>query len=204
VPSPLLSIVPAALEISRVLPTAEDVIIEAGLARSPVNCPACGLLSRRLHSHYPRVLRDLPWQGRPAMIRVTARRFRCLAPACSRKTFAERLGSVAPASARRTARLGDLRSWSSSSAIWLRPHRSGRAAFPHPALPGSGPHHAVRGVQGWVIRGWGRGKLRVTVSNQSQPTRRFFWLRRLRQMNQMRRTSCRNPFRERQLCGRPK
>ena len=107
-PSPLLSIVPAALEISRVLPTAEDVIIEAGLARSPVNCPACGLLSRRLHSHYPRVLRDLPWQGRPAMIRVTARRFRCLAPACSRKTFAERLGSVAPASARRTARLGDL------------------------------------------------------------------------------------------------
>jgi len=100
--------------------------------------------------------------------------------------------------------VGPLGSWSSSSAIWLRPHRSGRAAFPHPALPGSGPHHAVRGVQGWVIRGWGRGKLRVTVSNQSQPTRRFFWLRRLRQMNQMRRTSCRNPFRERQLCGRPK
>ena len=28
-------------------------------------------------------------------------------------------------------------SWSSSSAIRLRPHRSGQAAFPHPALPGS-------------------------------------------------------------------
>ena len=47
-------------------------------AKSPCNCPACGLASRRLHSHYPRVLRDLPWQGRPATIRVTARRFRCL------------------------------------------------------------------------------------------------------------------------------
>ncbi len=108
VPSPLLSIVPAALEISRVLPTTEDVTIEASLARSAVDCPDCGLPSRRLHSHYPRVLRDLPWQGRPATIRVTARRFRCLNSACARKTFAERLGSVAPASARRTARLGDL------------------------------------------------------------------------------------------------
>ena len=108
VPSPLLSIVPAALEISRVLPTAVDVAIEAGLARKPVCCPACGVLSRRLHSRYPRVLRDLPWQGRPATIRVTARRFRCLNSACARKTFAEHLGPVATASARRTTRLADL------------------------------------------------------------------------------------------------
>ena len=107
-PSPLLSIVPAALEISQVLPTTNDVTIKAGLARGVVNCPECGLPSRRLHSHYPRVLRDLPWQGRPATIRVTARRFRCLNFGCARKTFAERLGSVAPASARRTTRLGDL------------------------------------------------------------------------------------------------
>ncbi len=107
-PSSLLSIVPAALKISRVVPTIKDVVVEAGLARSPVHCPTCGLPSRRLHSHYPRVLRDLPWQGRPATIRVTARRFRCLNPACARKTFAEKLGSVAPVSARRTARLGDL------------------------------------------------------------------------------------------------
>ena len=68
-----------------VVPTIKDVIVEAGLARSPVHCPTCGLPSRRLHSHYPRVLRDLPWQGRPATIRVTARRFRCLNPACVRK-----------------------------------------------------------------------------------------------------------------------
>ena len=54
------------------------------------------------------MLRDLPWQGRPATIRVAARRFRCLNSACTRQTFAERLGSVAPVSARRTTRLGDL------------------------------------------------------------------------------------------------
>ena len=108
VSSSLLSIVPVGLEISRVLPTTEDVTVEAGLARSAVKCPDCGLFSRRLHSHYPRVLHDLPWQGRSATIRVTARRFRCLNSACARKTFAEQLGLVAPASARRTARLGDL------------------------------------------------------------------------------------------------
>ena len=39
-------------------------------------------------------------------------------------------------------------SWSSSWAIRLRPHRSGQAAFPHPALPGSHPHRAAPGVQG--------------------------------------------------------
>jgi transposase len=108
VPSSLLSIVPATLKISRVLPTIADVTIEAGLTRSVVDCPDCGVPSRRLHSHYPRVLRDLPWQGRPATIRITARRFRCLNFLCARKTFAERLGSVAPALARRTTRLGEL------------------------------------------------------------------------------------------------
>jgi transposase len=108
VPSSLLSIVTAALKISRVLPTTADVTIEASLPRSAVACPDCGMPSRRLHSYYPRVLRDLPWQGRPATIRITARRFRCLNLLCARKTFAERLGSVASTSARRTARLGDL------------------------------------------------------------------------------------------------
>jgi transposase len=108
VPSSLLSKLPRTLELIAVLPAVDHVIVEAGLPRSAVDCPACGLPSRRLHSRYPRVLRDLPWQGRPATIRVAARRFRCLNPACGRKTFAERLGSVAPVSARRTTRLGDL------------------------------------------------------------------------------------------------
>ena len=63
---PLLSIVPAALEIIRVLPTTEHVTIEARLARGAVDCPDCGLPSRRLHSHYPRVLSpsySAAWQG---------------------------------------------------------------------------------------------------------------------------------------------
>jgi transposase len=78
VTSPLLSIVPAALEISRVLPTTEKVTIEADLARRAVNCPDCGVPSRRLHSHYPRVLHDLPWQVLPQ------------SPCCRRSQVAKR------------------------------------------------------------------------------------------------------------------
>lgn len=43
--SPLLSIVPAALEISHMLPTTTDITIKAGLVRSEVDCPVCGLPS---------------------------------------------------------------------------------------------------------------------------------------------------------------
>ena len=46
-----------------------------------------------------------------------------------------------------------------------------------------------------MIRGVRQGEARrQQSSNQSQPMRRLFWLRRRRQLNQMRRTSCRNPF----------
>jgi transposase len=64
--------------------------------------------SRRIHSLYRRVLHDLPWQGRPVAIYVAARRFRCLNPHCTRRTFAERLTDVTRLSGRRTGRLRGL------------------------------------------------------------------------------------------------
>ncbi len=104
----VLSVVPGSLDVLRVFPTPDHVTVEAELRSTWATCPGCGSRSHRLHSRYPRVLRDLPWQGRPATIRVLARRFRCLASTCARKTFAEPLGTVAPVSARRTTRLGEL------------------------------------------------------------------------------------------------
>ena len=95
----LLSIVPGSLDVLRVLPAPDHVTVEAELRSSWATCPGCGSHSHRLHSRYPRVLCDLPWQGRPATIRVLARRFRCLATTCARKTLAEPLGTVAPVSA---------------------------------------------------------------------------------------------------------
>jgi transposase len=71
-------------------------------------CPACHRQSPRIHSSYQRQLHDLPWQGRPVIILVAARRFYCVNGDCLRLTFAERLADVVPTSGRRTARLRDL------------------------------------------------------------------------------------------------
>jgi hypothetical protein len=54
-----------------------------------------------------------------------------------------------------------------------------------------------------VIRTGGRGWRAVTASNQAHPARRERWLRRRKVVNQMRRSSCRNPASDRQLCGMP-
>ena len=69
-------------------------------------CPACGRLSRRVHSRYVRSLSDLPAHGRRVRIALTVRRFRCGNDVCPREIFAERFGEdiVAPY-ARRAARL---------------------------------------------------------------------------------------------------
>src|SRR3569833_1878814 len=103
----LLSFIPRALRVLRVLPSTDHVTVEAGSWRCAAECPACGSASQRIHSNYTRKLRDLPSHGRSVIIHVAARRFRCLNAACVRKTFAERLDD-ALVSARRTKRLGDL------------------------------------------------------------------------------------------------
>lgn len=58
-----------------------------------------------MHSLHQRTLHDLPWQGRPVVLRISLRRFRCRNPACPRQTFVERLSQTAPPSSRRTERL---------------------------------------------------------------------------------------------------
>ncbi|WP_237477086.1 ISL3 family transposase [Lichenibacterium dinghuense] len=102
----LLPLIPAGLTVVRVLPTPDCVTIVARPLAEHACCPDCGAPSRRLHSRYERRMLDLTWQGRPVALHVQARRFRCLAPACPRQTFTERLAGVAALAARRTERLG--------------------------------------------------------------------------------------------------
>jgi transposase len=94
--------------VDQVLPNPDHIAIMTSPRQTSAPCPDCAVVSERLHSRYLRRLADLPWQGRPVTLQVQARRFRCLNPACSRQTFAERLSDTAPAAARRTERLGDL------------------------------------------------------------------------------------------------
>ena len=103
-----LPLIPPGLVVDQVLPTPDHVTILTSPRQDCSPCPACAHPSRRVHSRYRRTLDDLPWQGRPVTLHVQARRFRCLNPACSQQTFAERLFGTAPAAARRTERLGGL------------------------------------------------------------------------------------------------
>ena len=104
----LLPLIPAGLAVVQVLPTPERVTILTQPLAATAACPGCGTMSGQLHSRYERTLGDLPWQGRPVVLRVQARRFRCRHPACPRQTFAERLEGTAAAWVRRTGRLGAL------------------------------------------------------------------------------------------------
>src|SRR6185312_15231502 len=71
-------------------------------------CPLCRRLSERVHSRYVRELADLPWRGVAVRLRLWVRRFFCDTADCRRRIFAERLPEVAPAYARRTARLTEV------------------------------------------------------------------------------------------------
>ena len=94
--------------VERVVPTSERITVVTTSRTATAACPDCGRFSSRVHAYYQRRLQDLPWQGRPAMLRIRVRRFSCLDPNCRRQTFAEPLGRAAARSARRTTRLGDV------------------------------------------------------------------------------------------------
>jgi transposase len=100
------SLSPAGLLIKDIAIEPDRVVVIARCRGNAGKCPDCGQVSDRLHSRYERRLLDLPSQGRAVQIRIAVRRFRCAAPECRRRIFAEALGdTVAGRSARRTARL---------------------------------------------------------------------------------------------------
>src|SRR3954453_15691291 len=68
-------------------------------------CPPGGVPSRRVHVTYWPSPGDVACFGRPTLLLVRVRRFRCTAPACPRRTFAEPLPGVAQTRARQTDRL---------------------------------------------------------------------------------------------------
>ena len=100
--------VPGSLSVQQILPAPDHVTILACARGDHAVCPGCGTVSRRVHSHRARVLRDLPWQGRSVSLRLRARRLRCILADCARRTFTERLGDVARLHARRTERVSTL------------------------------------------------------------------------------------------------
>lgn len=72
------------------------------------SCPGCGDVSTSRHDWHRQRLQDLPVQGTPLVLDLRLGRWRCLNERCSRKTFVERLPSVAAPMARRTVRVAEI------------------------------------------------------------------------------------------------
>src|SRR5215210_7584733 len=68
-------------------------------------CPKCGTWSEAVHSHYKRMIADLPWSGQAVRLHLHVRKFFCRQPTCARRIFTERLPHIVAPYARRTARL---------------------------------------------------------------------------------------------------
>ena len=57
--------------------------------KQALQCPLCGAISTRVHSHYERSFQDLPIQGKKVVVIIDNRKMFCDNPRCERTTFAE-------------------------------------------------------------------------------------------------------------------
>jgi transposase len=92
----------AGLEVSRVADTGDAVVIFASVRGALARCPQCGQQSSRVHGRYQRLLADGAAGGRPLLIALSVRRFRCAAPSCAKVTFAEQAEGLCARYLRRT------------------------------------------------------------------------------------------------------
>lgn len=72
--------------------------------RITANCPYCGKESSRVHSLYTKNFQDLPVQGNKVTIYMLNKKFFCINPDCTYKTFSERFDCISD-KAKKTRRL---------------------------------------------------------------------------------------------------
>ena len=117
----LLELLPGGLVVEDWTVGDGELVVEARAGSCRHACPDCGKTATSVHSRHQRNLHDFPAHGRRVVIRVTVRRFRCLASGCPRRTFAEPLpGAVDARYARRTARTDGLVHQIALNRNWLR------------------------------------------------------------------------------------
>ena len=108
----LLSLLPGTrqLEFEAVEVEAESrqIVIRVKAQQEARRCPMCQRESQRLHSHYVRTLRDLPWADFSVVIILESGKWFCQNPSCERRIFTERLPGIAVPWARRTQRLAEV------------------------------------------------------------------------------------------------
>jgi transposase len=95
----------AGLRVRRVEDVGDAVVISASCQAGSACCPRCGLESARVHGGYARLVTDGAAGGRPVLIVLQVRRFRCRNPACTAVTFAEQAAGVSERYRRRSVPL---------------------------------------------------------------------------------------------------
>jgi zinc-finger of transposase IS204/IS1001/IS1096/IS1165/Transposase len=95
----------AGLRVHRVEDIGHAVVISASRRPGEACCPRCGQESARVHGGYARVLADGAVGGRPVLIVLQVRRFRCRNPECPAVTFAEQAGGLSERYRRRSVPL---------------------------------------------------------------------------------------------------
>ncbi|MEU6273059.1 ISL3 family transposase [Streptomyces populi] len=91
--------------VESVTPDGGSVVVRARTAAERIACPACGAVSARVRSRYVRRLADSAVAGRPMLIELQARRFRCSQQGCLQATFAEQVDGLTFRHGRRSAGL---------------------------------------------------------------------------------------------------
>ncbi|CAM3027066.1 zinc-finger of transposase IS204/IS1001/IS1096/IS1165 [Paracoccus aminovorans] len=81
---------PAGLTADQVELDGNTIRIHARSSEAAAGCPRCGSISDHVHSRYRRRPADVPAHGRAVEIVLQVRRFRCRAPGCPARIFAER------------------------------------------------------------------------------------------------------------------
>jgi transposase len=95
----------AGLRVLRVEDTGDAVMILASCRADAACCPRCGQESARVHGGYGRTVADGAAGGRPVLIGLQVRRFRCRNPGCPAVTFAEQASGLSERYRRRSVPL---------------------------------------------------------------------------------------------------
>jgi len=95
----------AGLRVHRVEDVGDAVMIVASCQAGSACCPRCGQASARVHGGYARTVADGAAGGRPVLIVLQVRRFRCRNPECPAVTFAEQAEGVSARYRRRSVPL---------------------------------------------------------------------------------------------------
>jgi transposase len=97
----------SALSVEGVEDAGDAVVVRASTKGGAVACPACGMLTGRVHAFHERIMADVPVDGRQVSVRLRVRRMRCPVTDCARQTFREQVPGVVERYQRRTVRLGE-------------------------------------------------------------------------------------------------